>query len=902
MTTNTLVRTLLPIITLASLVLASAQAQSLASLAPANTVLTLSLNSQEVGDQTLGRDLAELDWAGAGAALTKLMTFLAETGGDFDLDDITEILEAISEPGKLFAELEQICPQLTDLSLPFKGFFHNALLTLSFTPFNPLPAVTAFTRVEQDALPAAIELQAALVDCLTVSAPLEQDGIPLYVLGDGGDLPIVIGALDDVFMASSNPEVLRSAIRLHNGGEDASLADTPLWQTSQRLNQSGVGFSLNLAAVAEVLETFSGLVVDGPEIEYLFNRATAALRTLGGVAGSIGASEEGILSEAFIAVDPDGGDSELAALLLCRTCTATTPFLAPENSARVSSQYLPLRELFAYLQGWLDGLAPIIGEDLDLKTLLRDEIGLDLDTALFDWIGSKLHTVMLEGVSSDLKTLLYQAPRVFIVPVSSPEQARVGLDMLGQVLAPFTQEIASGLNPLSMLSDPLDLNLDSFGDGTFVSRPYQYRGVDIERFLTGPNVNVGYAFVGNNLVLGTPAEAIEALIDTFNGDPSIVSNSAYRASKANSPRGSLSLQYSDDRELVSGIAELIDIVAQPIAFGVSAAMQATTEEVAFDESFGSELGFTDLFGLSADLLTAPGALEGTLEESDENNFTDLSDYFELSGLEPGTDVRIELTSDSFDTYLYLIEAESESYLDANDDAPDTSRSELVFTVQPGVTYWVEVTSFSGFDTGPYTLGIETGPSGTFGFAGGGDEFGFTDLFGLNADLLTAPSTLEGTLEESDENNFAELSDYFELSGLEPGTDVRIELTSFSFDTYLYLIEAESESYLDANDDAPDTSRSELAFTVQPGVTYWIEVTSFSGFDTGPYSLSIQTGPEEVEVPGEPAVAPSFAELLTLTSILPQALEILADHLSFSEGYTVIEETGIYSRTLIRIRW
>ncbi|UCH27592.1 MAG: hypothetical protein JSV66_08145, partial [Trueperaceae bacterium] len=103
-------------------------------------------------------------------------------------------------------------------------------------------------------------------------------------------------------------------------------------------------------------------------------------------------------------------------------------------------------------------------------------------------------------------------------------------------------------------------------------------------------------------------------------------------------------------------------------------------------------------------------------------------------------------------------------------------------------------------------------------------------------------------------------------------------------------------------DAPDTSRSELVFTVQPDVTYWVEVTSFSGFDTGSYTLSIETRAEEAEVPSEPAIAPSFAELLTLTSILPEALDVLADHLSFSEGYTVIDETGIYSRTLIRIRW
>ncbi|UCH26739.1 MAG: hypothetical protein JSV66_03570, partial [Trueperaceae bacterium] len=640
MTNNTLVRTLLSIVTIAMLVFVNAQSQPLATLAPADTVVTLSLRSQEVGDQTLGRDLAELDWAGAGATLTKLINFLAETGSDFDLDELSEILEVISAPGDLLAELEGFCPQVTDLSLPFKGLFTDALLTVSFTPFNPLPAVTAFSRVEQDALPAANALQTVLIDCLTFSEPLEQDGIPLYVLGDGSDLPIVIGAVDDIFMASSNPEVLRSAIRLYNGSEDSSLADTPLWHTSQRLNQSGLGFSLNLAAVANVLEGFAAFVVDGPEIEYLFNRALAALRTLGGVAGNIGATEEGLLSEALIAVDPNGGDEELASLLLCRTCKATTPFLAPETSARVSSQYVPLRELFAYIQGWLDGLAPIVGEDLDLKTLLRNELGLDLDTALFDWIGSKLHTVMLEGVSSDLKTLLYQAPRVFIVPVSSPEEARAGLDMLGQVLAPFTQEIVSGLNPLSMLSDPLDLNLDNLGDGTFVSRPYQYRGIDIERFLTGPNLNIGYAFVGNSLVFGSPAEAIEALIDTFNGEPSILANRAYRAATSNSPNGSWSRQYSNDHELVSGIADLVDLVAQPLAFGISAALEASASTEAsepFDE-FGSELGFTDLFGLSADLLTTPSVLEGMLEESDENNFAELSDYFELSGLEPGTDV------------------------------------------------------------------------------------------------------------------------------------------------------------------------------------------------------------------------------------------------------------------------
>jgi len=755
----------------ALLLLGAAFAQPLAKLAPADAVLTLGLTPQETRIDTLAEDLSKLDWEGAGATLEALLTAAADDPSLSDIADLRGILDGFGDPGALLSELEGICPQLPDVAaaIDLKGLADDYLLTVSLTPFNPLPSVTAFAHVTDESLAAAAGLEDALVSCFASETPLEQDDTPIYVLADGSDFPIVIASLDHTFMIGSNPDVLRAAIRLASGSDEPSLADTPLWQATQRFNPGGLSFSLNLAGLVDALQGLAGPLIDGPDSERLVERVSAALRTVGGIAGRLGTTPEGILLETAVAVNPDGGDNELADLLLCRQCAVSRPSLAPESSVSVSSTIFPLREVIDYLQGWLDDLAPLAGENLDIRGMLDEQLGLDLDRALLDWLGGEIHMVELEPLSPDLRSLLFQPARAVLIPVSSSRRAQEGLEMLATALEPFAGELVTALDPISSL-------LKSFGgadiQGTFSTRTYSYQGIDIHQLRSGFGFDVGLTFVGNTLVVSSPAKAAERIIDTFRGGRSILDNPDYRSVIAASPANAAALSYANTQASVRGIAELLKLGAQPLAFVISAGLQRMTAPPPLVDNFNGDLGPANLSGIEASDLTTPGSTEGILEEADANNFSEYSDYYRLSGLEAGDEVNIEMTSEDFDTYLYLIDADAEIYLDANDDAPDISRSEINFTAEDGVTYWVEVTSFSGQEAGSYNLSVAVSSGG--------------------------PSLAE------------------------PGS--------------------------------------------------------------------------------ESPPPPSFAELLNLTGILPEALGVLADHLSFSEGFTAIDGDTLYSRALTRIRW
>ena len=684
------------------LVIGTVMAQPLAALAPADSIVTLSHSAQDRGLGSLGADLAALDWSKLGG----LLEAATAAFGERPFNDFTDAMQLFEEFDTAFDDLDSLCPGLgTMVSDPaLLDLVDDALLTVSLSPFNPLPAITGFVRVNPELADTAAELQDTLVACFS-DATMTQNGVPMFVLGDGSDQPLVLSSVGDVYLVGTNPEVVRAAIRLSTGSDAGSLLDTNLWQASSRLAAEGLGFSVSFEALADVLQNAAGMAGNATDTEALVARGLGTLRTIGGIAGRISLQDDGLLLESIAAVNPEGGDPQLAELLLCERCTVSRPFVAPAEVTAVSSQYLPLRELVRYLQSWLDDIGPAVGEDLDIRELLRREFGFDLDVALLNWIGTEVHTVTLEPFSPNLRSLLYQPATAYIIPVSSPEQARAGLDLMGERMLPILAGIFETMDGGNFGSLPFDMGaLDSI----LSVRETSYSGVHIQRIQANFNLDIGIAFVGNNMVIGMPARAVEPLIDTYQGARTVLSNRAYRAAVAAAPDAVSSLTYADVATNLHGLYDLLDLAVQPLAAGVFAAFKGATSSVGFDSGFQQDLGFADLFGIEAQPLAAigrSGVVADDLGSEDVNNFGEYSDYYRLQDLNPGDTVTMVVTSDLVDTYLYLVDADSELYLDSNDDAPDTSRSELTFVVQAGIDYWIEVSSFGGTEEGPYRLTV-----------------------------------------------------------------------------------------------------------------------------------------------------------------------------------------------------
>ena len=742
-------KTLLTLV-LASVLFHSVQAQTtppLAELAPADAVLSLGWSSSNDIYDTLDDDFAALPWEEAGEVLAKLTNALIALDADPDLTDLAvtlrDALESVDTGADPYADILMFCPNFESLIPEFEAYEDydtsqlrfEALATLSVNSFSPVPSATALLRVEgdEDYSDLLVQVREVLLECYVEESgaevtTLEQDGVTLYVVGDSGDFPFVAGNAGNLFFLGTNPENVRSALRKLNGANEPSLADTDLYQkaaTRFERTQDALRLSVDFAGVADALQGVSGFVIDGPETEYLVNRGVSPrLRTLGGYSAQLAATPDGLVSESVFAINQDGGDLALADYILCDTCRVSAPFLAPEDASSVSAAYIPWRDLWTYAETWLNELSAISGETLNLRGLAEDELGLNLDVALFNWLGSEIHTYVLEPYSPNLGTLIYGQAQATVIPISSPEAAQAGFDEWKRVLA---DEGLINIEDIENLAGA-DPDLMEFF-GMLAARPYEYKDTIINRVQFSVNGDIGYSFVGNYLVVGSPAAAVERIIDTFEGGRSALASPALRELRS-ADATVTTYGFADSSANLQGLANVFELFVQPAAFGTRLALDEVFNDPFADSSdtfdsfdVESDLGeglevepyYADIEGLNAEPLEFALEASGVIEETDVDNLDYYTDFYELTGLNIGDEVTVRAQSDDFDTYIWLIEAESEAYLDENDNSStDDSASELTFRVEEGERYWVEVSSYTGDDLGAYTVSVDIGDGRRYG--------------------------------------------------------------------------------------------------------------------------------------------------------------------------------------------
>ena len=685
---------------------AQPSATPLAALAPADTVLSLGMQVRPGTFGTLGDDLAVLDWERAGETLDRLAVSLddaAEDEGFFNaflegfLEGFVEGTGQDAEDAfsRCVADYEasnsEDAVEATEVNT-------DALLTVSVSAFNPVPATTALLRADPELTATYEEVQGTLLDCAeqtgVVVQTLEQDGVTLYVVNDGGDFPFVVGNVDALFFASTDPDTARAVVRRASGSDEPSLAEGALYQKAALLEagESNLSLTLDFAALAEVLEGFGGMMASSPEDDYLLERGTALLRTLGGYAGVLSATPEGLLFENVTAVDPEGGDAALAKLLLGENDAVGSPFLAPAESLSATAFRLPSEELFDYVQDLLDAAPPSLEVSVNLREVLRESLGFDIDRGLFDWLGPEGYAAVLEPVGPDLGTLFYGQEQVLVIPVAGQEAAEAGLEELVNAFTPlFDEAVASDPDASLFLTQ-------------IASEEVTYKGETYTRYRFSLNSDVGVGFIEDYLVVGTPSRALEAVIDTFVGDDeSLLGTERYQAATQDAPGRVLGSGYAETGQLLFGYADLLDVFTQPLAFVLSVGL---SESLAGTDFSGTvELDYdADLTGVEATPFDA--ALSPELSDSFTGE-TYESRHYDLTGLEAGDEVTVTLTGLS-DAYLYLIN-ETESVYMIESETYGSSSAQFTFVPEAGVDYWLEILNY-GFETEEYTLSVTRSPA------------------------------------------------------------------------------------------------------------------------------------------------------------------------------------------------
>ncbi len=208
---------------------------------------------------------------------------------------------------------------------------------------------------------------------------------------------------------------------------------------------------------------------------------------------------------------------------------------------------------------------------------------------------------------------------------------------------------------------------------------------------------------------------------------------------------------------------------------------------------------------------AANSLEGILEANDDKySSNEYYDTYTLD-LKEGQEVRFELVSHDFNTWLIVKDPNGNSFY--NDDYTNDSgfASRLTVPVVNAGEWTIEVTSYEAEEVGTYLIGYYTVDN-------------------------TYNSLVEGTISESSDI-FSETGEYFKVYDyrFEEGKEVVIALSSLDFDPYLFVVTPSGENFV--NDDFENQkSLSRLEFVAPETGDYKVYVTTHNVAEVGSYQM------------------------------------------------------------------
>jgi len=688
---------------------AAAQDSSLEQLAPTQTVLALGLQGGEIPGADLEQAWQALDMESLGQTLNSIANVLAYTGGSLDVGAPLELtpMAGLDDDfiGDLTNELDATCPGLgaEAEALLSTAWFDDLLLSVAADRFSPLPGVLALARVNDAALASAESLGASLAACFGNDSLGTEGGTELLVLFDGTDLPLVMAQRGSLFILGSQPELVRGALRREAGADEASLASNPA--TAFTTEGPGARIYWNATGLADVVEALIPIPA-GDELEPLVQRGAAIVRTLGQGGARISLTENGVTLEGAFQAIPDGGDPTLYELATCAGCEVDGISVVPAGVTSASAATLRASAWVDWLDEVAGEITSSLGAEITVRGFAEEFLGLDLDAVLLDWLGDEVVTMRLAPISTDLSTLVFGAPTVSVIPVTSESAARSGIETLLGNLTDFAQ-----------ILDLQDMLGEAAGASDFLIRDTTIAGLPGLRVQAGPTVDLGIVVANGALHIASPSAALGTYLEATG---SAESSSAWsEIQRAEGTRIGWSI--NDPAADLAGIASLLELATQPLAsltqIGLQASLDAYEEASYYDDwgfdpyapyvndlaevfPYEGPEGLLDVF--MGDLpLGVPVASElGMISLGEE-----ILDVWVAPDLADGTEAPIVVESFDFDTYLYLFDAVTGEELASNDDLPDTSRSEIVF-ISDGRPLLVGVTSFSGYDSGAYTLSID----------------------------------------------------------------------------------------------------------------------------------------------------------------------------------------------------
>jgi hypothetical protein len=559
------------ILLVATVFLTLSQAQELARLLPAETFFALGIRDWTSHRDKLQPYVDEFTRLELGQALIDLGESSSEASPE-EAQQATD--DFLQEWQDRFGDTD-----LLDM------FGQEAWIGVSATSANPLPAFVLLTQLTP-------EVSAQFANVIAEENPkqnaetLTEGDFEFYVIEDSSaeaNSPYTTFAYalhQDVLMLSTNPDTLRGVLRQLGGSTDPNFTTSEGYQASLATFEAGNAYAyLNYPVIAD----FTAPLAKQAGFEDLIDRLVQAFNTAGVSAGVSRFTDEGTETQGIQALNPDGGDASLLALLTAEGVADKSVLeRAPADALSVTASAVNLTGWWDYLNE-LAETQPELGGDLD--TILQG-FGLDLRSTFFSWVGSQFFTVttgVAETVEPGVAASNLLGEAVYMFEASDEPAAQQGLSTLVQTIS----------SQVAAFADP------SGGTGSSAETTEEIAGVSVTNFEVTDGVSLSYTVTDGYALLATSQDAMTKVLTARENGGGLSSVAEIEALLNEIPEDASSFAISNDQVTLQSTAGQIRTSLQTAAgIGGSSTLDfdkveaASTKVEEFLKFVAERLGYT----------------------------------------------------------------------------------------------------------------------------------------------------------------------------------------------------------------------------------------------------------------------------------------------------------------------
>ena len=326
------------------------------------------------------------------------------------------------------------------------------------------------------------------------------------------NLRLSCGMIDDYLIASLGETTIRKIIDLHQGKSEASLAKDPNFsQVIERLRATSADkvtdyqtlFYVDLTVLPEFAEMVYPMAREEVDenLRPLMDGAVKWLDLVESVITVSNLTEDGILSQSYVELNPDATASNFHAMLQAEPTRHDSIEFAPADTTSYSAfNLVDLPKLWQMAMNTVKSMPPeLSGAVLGGLEQMQTQLSIDIEEDLFSWMGNEIAFIR----TSDLN----------LFPSENPSDAISGI-----LLSIQTTDSAKAVASLEHLTDLGAITLGGIMDAQLEWNTVDYAGNQI-RTTTLPETSLrpSYVVTEQYVLISTELADLKTALDCARG-------------------------------------------------------------------------------------------------------------------------------------------------------------------------------------------------------------------------------------------------------------------------------------------------------------------------------------------------------------------------------------------------